>query len=813
MAIENSAAAAAARAAEARRRDAARKAAELAAKKAADDAAKRAAAQAAKPKVLTTTQKSALAARAGNKPSASAVRQTFGADEISQGFGRALRDRAALKLGSPMPIASAPTPLAKSIAAPAPKPVIADVLAGKKPASTPVSADAAERRAIADRPVTTAPKTDEQRATEDAAQVQRTYDNAIRSGDSDAEAANAASQKLRDLTANQSQAYANHLLRASQPTIDRITDTLAENANKKGSTGDTDKVEVKHAIRALSDVAEKAGPIGAQLIAQPLADKITDGDELMHVDDGFYEHVDNGGSPALMGALAGALDAQGKGDAREELMRRGGKNILDHVTDFAGDAFNTFTDAAGAVINFGADAVNGVVDVVQHGVEMAVDVAQGTVELAGNAAEWTTEQVMNAAEYAAENGLKLAGEALNFVGDHARELAAEALNIDGQLEQLNSVGDSVTIGVGGKIGGAYVQGGAEVQMQITKTEDGYEMTLTGSASGGVFGGLSLPGMPAGVKGEANATGTATATFSFDNLSDVTQAAETVGGIGIGSLVGGPAGALLTGATAGDEIRDIGAAFTGASIGLELSAEAKAEIGGELGIGAEVSGSVTSGVTLQIAPGQPPSLVLNQSVEASGSLSLGAPVDIPSLGGQLNGGSLDGSASISAETTVPLPEGLDLNDLLRDPVGTAQNVGQHVIDNATTKLSLNVDIHGGAATEGLPINLGAEGGIEISLSAEAKLKDLAGALGQAVSGDIPGALETLGTKTELDVEVNTYTVAGLSIDEEISVPGFTIGVKAENTLRDETDVFDFEGTPAELLEQGFNLFQNLNLNVS
>ena len=62
-------------------------------------------------------------------------------------------------------------------------------------------------------------------------------------------------------------------------------------------------------------------------------------------------------------------------------------------------------------------------------------------------------------------------------------------------------------------------------------------------------------------------------------------------------------------------------------------------------------------------------------------------------------------------------------------------------------------------------------------------------------------------------MNTYTETGLSIDEEISVPSFKIGVQAENTLRDETDVFDFQGTPAELLAEGFNLFENLNLNVS
>ena len=296
---------------------------------------------------------------------------------------------------------------------------------------------------------------------------------------------------------------------------------------------------------------------------------------------------------------------------------------------------------------------------------------------------------------------------------------------------------------------------------------------------------------------------------------MTKAAETVGGIGIATAVGGPAGALLTGATAGDEIADIVSHFDHGSVGLELSAEAKASLGDTagLGYGGQIKGAVTTGARLEITRGQPPALVLEQGLEASGSLALGAPVDIPSLGGKLNGGSIDGTATIHAETRIPLPENLGLGDVVSDPVGAMKKVGQSVIDNSTTSLSLGVDVHAGIATEGLPLNLGSNGGLEINLSGEAKTKDLVGALGTALSGDLGGALKQLGEKTNLDVSVSKYTESGFNIEEEVSVPGFSFEVKAQDEVRDETELWSFEGTPAELAQRGFNLFEALELNVS
>jgi hypothetical protein len=856
---------------------AAKKAAELAAKRAASNAEKTAANAAAKKAAKALADKSAadISRRAGQKPSASAVRQAFGKDELSKGLGRALRERSMNALGGPAP--SAPPPAGRTTSlnelramqakgfAGSPDAIernqaskVAKTFAGSPDALERAQAskaapffgspDALERaQASKAQPfgfpaagaacTSTTPAaidatqaaqsttpTPEARAAQGAVDVQGAWDAAHAAGKSDAEAANAASQKLRELTkGNPDIAYNNALIRASAPTLDKISTVLGTNASDKGFTGDTDKAAVKDSIRALSDVATASGEIGSFLIADQIAQKLPNSDELMHVDDGFYDHADNGGQMQLMGALASRLEAYGKNDAKDKLLNRnqgfslgglwdatGGK-LVGAAENVVGGIVGAVGDAAGAVVHAAGD----VLTVVGKAGEMAVDVAKGTVELAGDAAKFTADQVSAAAEYAAKNGLKLAGAALNWVGDHARELAAKALDIDGQLAQLNSPGDSVTMAVGGKIGATVLQGGADVEMKITKTKDGYEMTLTGKLSGGVFGGLSLPGFPSG-EAEANATGIASATMKFTDLKSVTTAAETVGGIGIATAIGGPAGALLTGATAGDEIQDITNHFESGSVGLELSAEAKAKLGDAAGLGAggEISGAVTTGARIEITKGQPPALVLEQSIEAKGKLALGLPVEIPSLGGKLNGGSLDGSATISAETRIPLPDGFGIGDLASDPVGAMKKVGQNAIDNSTTKLSIGVDVHEGVATQDLPINFGANGGLDVELSGEAKTKDLVGALAKALHGDLSGALNDLGTKTNLDVHVNSYTTSDLiNIDEEVKVPGFTIGVHAQDSIRDETEVWSFEGTPAELAQQGFNLFKSLQLNVS
>lgn len=460
--MSNDIGAAARAAAEAARRaaeEAARKRAAEAARKAAAEAAARLAAQAKKS--LDPAAKKALSATAGNKPTASGVRQALGKDELSTGLGRSLRARAKDGLGQPPP--SAPTAgrtmslnelrALQSSNAPLPAQTSQQAQTAA-PQTFAGSPDAIERRQAAQQASAPLPPTVEQRAATGATEVQRAWDDAHAAGKSDAEAANAASQKLRELSDSANDpAYTNALLRASAPTLDHVTDVLEKNVRDEDFTGDTDARAVKDTVRALSDVATDAGPIGSAYLADQIAQKLPNQSELMHLDDGFYEHVDNGGKPDLMAALGTRLESLDKGKAHEELFNRN-EGFLDWVGDRVSDVTDAVGSVAGAVTGFVGDAANGVLKVAGAAGEMAVDVAKGTVELAGDAASWTTEQVTEAAKYAAENGLKLAGEALNFVGDHAREMAADLIDVDGQIGQLNSEGDTVTIGVGGSIGAA-----------------------------------------------------------------------------------------------------------------------------------------------------------------------------------------------------------------------------------------------------------------------------------------------------------------------------------------------------------------------
>ena len=102
--------------------------------------------------------------------------------------------------------------------------------------------------------------------------VQKAYDDARSPGKSEAYAANAASQKLRELTQGSTDvAYKNALIRASAPTLDKITTVIGKNAADDGFTDGSDKDAVKNSIRALADVATASGEIGSFMIGDQLA--------------------------------------------------------------------------------------------------------------------------------------------------------------------------------------------------------------------------------------------------------------------------------------------------------------------------------------------------------------------------------------------------------------------------------------------------------------------------------------------------------------------------------------------------------------
>jgi hypothetical protein len=149
-------------------------------------------------------------------------------------------------------------------------------------------------------------------AQEGARQVEQAYQDG---------GALAASQELdRQAQAlGDDQAAIDSLITASQPTIDRISQDLAQRI--EDGTDDTDEQPVTgDTIAALSGVADHAGAAGAQAIARSLAAALPDKEGLNQLDDAFDHLADRGEGTRLTLALVNELDAAGKTETAGELV-------------------------------------------------------------------------------------------------------------------------------------------------------------------------------------------------------------------------------------------------------------------------------------------------------------------------------------------------------------------------------------------------------------------------------------------------------------------------------------------------------------
>ncbi|HVG60449.1 MAG TPA: hypothetical protein VNA24_17965 [Hyalangium sp.] len=564
--------------------------------------------------------------------------------------------------------------------------------------------------------------------------------------------------KFTDALADQVEKYQDDpeavesLMTLSGQQLKRSAELVGQGTEEKGSSE-----EMKGLTANLSRIGNAAPERAAAQLAIGIANEIPEDSEQNFVDDGFGQFIEDGGSSRFRDTIAAALQQQGKEEAAEELIETGGGSGLD---DIAGDVLDSIKDAGEFLLDKAGDA-------------------------ASAAFNFVSEQV------------------IGRLGDAIRNAAADALNIDDQIAKLQSPGDSFVAkaGVEGSLFG--VELGAGVEMKITKTEDGYSMELQGEGSAGVASELQLPGL-GGV--DLSATGTASATFKFDfeDAADVEKAAETVAGVamGVGATAAGgplaPVGAAMV-ASAGSELGFIGDHYESTTLKLEQKAEVSAEVGAELGLpGAEVGGSVSSAQAIEIPREGPPSLILEQKVGVNGALDIAGPVSLPS-GGTLAPGQVGGSAEISLETKVPID--LSPGDLISDPVGALQQAGRTAVNESTTTLSANVEFTSGAEIAGGPVSLNSDQGLQVSLSAEAKTKDIVGALGKAISGDLSGALSSLGQDTTVSGEVRAFTQDTIGFEDEgVSVGVASIDVTAEAETRSSEILTDFEGTPAELLRQ-------------
>jgi hypothetical protein len=262
------------------------------------------------------------------------------------------------------------------------------------------------------------------------------------------------------------------------------------------------------------------------------------------------------------------------------------------------------------------------------------------------------------------------------------------------------------------------------------------------------------------------------------------------------------------ASAGDELGFIGDHYESTTLKLEQKAEVSADVGTQLGLpGAEVGGSVSNAQAVEIPRSGKPSLILEQKVGVNGDLDIAGPVGLPS-GGTLKPGKVGGSAEISLETKVPID--LSPGKLISDPVGALKQAGRTAVDESTTKLSANVEFTSGAEIAGGPVTLTKGQGMQVSLSAEAKTKDLVGALGKALSGNLRGALSSLGKNVDVEGEVRAFTDDKVGFEKEgLSIGIASVDVTAEAETRSSKILTDFEGTPSQLLNKFSGVINGVN----
>lgn len=168
--------------------------------------------------------------------------------------------------------------------------------------------DGVASRNVADPPSVVADS--QRRATEGAADVQRTYDSAIASGKTEAEAAHAAAQRLEELSRSSNDPeFVRRLTEAAAPTIERIANTAGQAAS---NDLDRDKDLMKDTMRLLAQVGDRGG---ADVIAEKLAKALPDDTQLQEIDDALFEHMKGGGETDLARALHDALRAEGKTEA------------------------------------------------------------------------------------------------------------------------------------------------------------------------------------------------------------------------------------------------------------------------------------------------------------------------------------------------------------------------------------------------------------------------------------------------------------------------------------------------------------------
>lgn len=594
---------------------------------------------------------------------------------------------------------------------------------------------------------------------------------------------NADAQKFTDAMASAAEANKNDpafvrsLMTVGAEGLKRSAELLGRATEEKGN-----RSEVEGVATNLGRLAEVAPEDAAARLAYGVAEQIDDDSELNYVDDGLGKFMD--GSSKFRSMLAGALDAQGKSEAYDELLDRN-KGILGTIYDATignvVDGAKFFGDlvggAAGAAWDFGGNVVGAVVDggkkLIGAAADFAIDTAKGTISVIGDAAHLTLDAVKEGVQWAAEKGLELAGPLLDKARDLFKDAVIGGLKIDEKIDRLGK-GDTFNVG-----GGVEVTAGVDVEvnadLQVKRNDDG---TFTVSAGlDGKLGLEALAGADVGAGGKIE--------FKAKTAEEAKRIAESLamGGAAAAAAATPPFSAvapLL--APSGSDLaflKDHVSAIE-LSAGVSAGVDAKLEAGGvKLSAGASAEGDVAYRIEFENGKRY---LVREQKI--SGEVSGDATAQLLGDGvtGSLPAGQLKGSAELTVSTRVELPSSLgDVKDLASAAALLTDQTGaiSRLMPGAQTTITGTIDgsVKVGDVTHGGEVSIEASG-LDVG-DAIRVARDI-------VTGNPKKALQDL---PDVKLEGYHYETTGFDFSGGLSVAGQGVDIDLHNTIKDRQERFE------------------------
>ncbi|GEL72277.1 hypothetical protein [Myxococcus virescens] len=503
------------------------------------------------------------------------------------------------------------------------------------------------------------------------------------------------------------------------------------------------------------------------------------------------------------------------------------QNVVEGTKDRVQDAAGNVRNAAGDVFEAGRTATqrtlsatgtaaavtaNGLGNVLKDAAERAGPVLDKATDIAADGLDVAGRAIQDAPTLNPLQGITndIIGGALQGTADVVRDpvdtarAIGDAVNLNRQVDQLKP-GESTSISLYAEANGATLAGKVKGTLGVSRSEEeggGYTVSVTGEVGAGVAAKLGAKGA-ADAGAEAFGTAGATVEFKFDTAEEAKNATRiiaastaTAGATASNPVLGAGVNHVL-----GDPLSDL-AGLTKNMSAVEFKLGAEASVNAELGMkglpeaisaGAGASAGVNQSTTarIEMEGGKPQKLTLKQSLEINANASASAGVGIPTGGGDSvslptnASAGVSGSLGVELEQSVELPEGFNPTDFIKDPKGTAREIGASVRDTHEAKLTLTDSRQANASALGL----GGATGREVKAEISGNINDIAtsGAFGSIARGDVGQALNQLKDKVEIKATVqDKHKVTGdFGVGVHAGVGGGEVGLSTERTYAGES----------------------------